>query len=137
MNKNQPAFFNVGGATLLMLFAVLCLTVFAVLSLISAKSQSALVQKSADAVTAYYQADTRAAEIYDEVAAGNLSSVKTQASAAGTSYTYSVKIDDNQELQVALTENNGKLAIVTWKVCATGDWNIDEHLDVWDGQTNE
>lgn len=98
MNKNQPAFFNVGGATLLMLFAVLCLTVFAVLSLISAKSQSALVQKSADAVTAYYQADTRAAEIYDEVAAGNLSSVKITDLAAVPGYTYSVKIDGNQEL---------------------------------------
>ena len=52
-------------------------------------------------LAAYYQADTRAAEIYDEVAAGNLSSVKTQTSAAGTIYTYSVKIDDNQELQAA------------------------------------
>ena len=50
----------VGGSSLLVIFAVLCLTVFALLTLSTAAADSRLSQDAADAVEAYYQADSQA-----------------------------------------------------------------------------
>lgn len=52
--------FGVGVMSLLAVFVVLCLTTFAVLSLVSARSDRALSQKNADATTSYYAADAQA-----------------------------------------------------------------------------
>ena len=61
---------HTGTPSVLILFAVLCLTVFAVLSLLSARSQASLAGKFADAVSAYYAADTQAVEILTRFAPG-------------------------------------------------------------------
>ena len=127
----RPTVINVGVSTLLMLFSVLCLTVFAVLALVSANSQAKLTQKAADAVTNYYLADTRAADIFDEVKSGNLSSVEKTVSNGMTYYRYGVDVDGKQQLQVVLSDSGGILDIVTWKLIWTGAWEIDKDIEVW------
>ncbi len=47
----------VGGSSLLIIFAVLCLTVLAMLSLSTARNNDQLSRASADSVAAYYAAD--------------------------------------------------------------------------------
>ena len=53
----------VGGISLLVVFAVLCLTVFALLALTTVQADNRLADASAKAVTDYYAADCRAQEI--------------------------------------------------------------------------
>ena len=53
----------VGGASLLVVFAVLCLTVFALLSLSTVRANGRLSETSARAVADYYAADVKAQEI--------------------------------------------------------------------------
>lgn len=60
----------VGGSSLLVIFAVLCLTVFAVLSLTQAQADRRLAQSSWSAVTGYYRADCQAQEILSRLRAG-------------------------------------------------------------------
>ena len=59
--RSGPA--AVGGSSLLVIFAVLCLVIFALLSLSTVRADGRLSQASADAVKAYYKADCRAEEI--------------------------------------------------------------------------
>ncbi len=58
---------NVGGATLIMIFAVLCLTIFAALALATASAESATVNKFADTTSRYYEADALSLELAEEL----------------------------------------------------------------------
>ena len=48
---------NIGTASIVLIFIILCLSVFALLSLSDAKSALLFARRRADSVTAYYQAD--------------------------------------------------------------------------------
>ena len=48
---------NIGSSSLILIFIVLCLVTFSVLSLGNAKREDALSQRSADSVKEYYRAD--------------------------------------------------------------------------------
>lgn len=58
----------VGTCSILMIFVVLCLVTFAVLSLVSAKADRALSEKNTGHVTAYYQAEC---DCYAQLAAAD------------------------------------------------------------------
>ena len=60
----------VGGTSLLVVFAVLCLTVFALLSLATVRSDTKLADASQRAVEEYYAADLQAQEILARLRAG-------------------------------------------------------------------
>ena len=101
---------NVGSASLVMVFSVLCLTIFAVMSAVTAYSEWNLAKKSADAATAYYAADSRAAEIFDTVSSSYDGSFKVPQGVNGAveivdgqeSLSYRVEVNENQELCVLL-----------------------------------
>ena len=56
-----------GAPSLLMIFLVLCLFTFALLSLSSAKNNRTLSQQSADRIQAYYQASSLAEQALDQI----------------------------------------------------------------------
>ena len=60
MKHKKPSFsfIHMGAPSLLMIFLVLCLFTFALLSLSSAKNNRTLSQQSADRIQAYYQASS-------------------------------------------------------------------------------
>ena len=58
---------QIGSASIVMIFAVLCLTIFAVLSFQTASHEQRLAQKTADAARAYYRADSIAEETYGRI----------------------------------------------------------------------
>ena len=58
--KISFSFIHMGAPSLLMIFLVLCLFTFALLSLSSAKNNRTLSQQSADRIQAYYQASSLA-----------------------------------------------------------------------------
>ena len=70
MNENkQSPLFGVGGVTLLTVLLVLALTMFAVLTLSSARADMRLSEKNAHAVSDYYAADSRAVRLQAKAAA--------------------------------------------------------------------
>lgn len=139
--KRKATGMQVGSASLVMVFAVLCLTIFAVLSVVTARGEWNLAEKSANAVTAYYEADCRAVEIFDEIAASydGTFTLPQDCSAQvetvdGVDYlTYAVAIDDGQELWVEVYYEENALKIAHWMVQESGTWIADESINVWGG----
>lgn len=63
MKKNNSPVTNIGLISLMMIFIVLCMVIFAVLSLSSAIAADRTGQKNADHTTEYYDASNKAEEI--------------------------------------------------------------------------
>jgi hypothetical protein len=125
---------NIGSASIIMLFVVLALTVLSALSLLSSSSQLRLAQRAADVVTDYYAADLEASAIYEGVQAGDLSLVDITSGGDDVYiYSYLVKIDEHQSLDVALRDANGEITVQKWKIIESGSWNADDDFNVWDG----
>ncbi len=120
----------VGGVSLLVVFAVLCLTVFALLSLSTVRADERLSLASAQAVADYYSADCAAQEILARLRLGEL---PDGVLINGAVYSYRCAISDTQVLLVELERREGEFAVLRWQAVPAQDWTADEHLDVWDG----
>lgn len=130
VKKRKMTFTTVGASSILTIFALLCLIVFALLSLSTAKADSTLSKKSVDAVTAYYKADLQAEEILAELRQNNC---YCNSNAKNVVRTYSCPIDDKQELQVEVEMGKDTYHIKKWKKVYTGEWKPDDTMDVWEG----
>lgn len=90
MSKKSPsAGIGVGSSSILAIFVVLCLTAFATLSLVSARADAKLTQKSVDAATDYYGADCAAEQRLAELAATVSDTAPEQLSSVLTAAGYS------------------------------------------------
>ena len=127
----------VGGISLLVAFAVLCLTVFALLSLTTVQADARLAEASARAVEEYYAADCAAQEILARLRNGEFpveaESHSYDSWLRGTRYTYAVPISDSQELDVEVIVVGEEYEILRWQAQYTGEWETVEGLDLWDG----
>ena len=121
----------VGGASLLVSFAVLCLTVFALLSLSTVRADDRLSQASAQASEAYYQADCEAQEILARLRTGERPMGVTY---GGDLYTYECPISETQTLRVEVFQRDGVYTVLRWQAVANADWDVDENLFLWDGE---
>ena len=121
----------VGGSTLLVIFAVLCLTVFALLSLGTVQADTRLSDASSEAVQAYYAADNAAEAILARLRNGEpVESVEVD----GSWYSYSCPINDNQSLFVTVQITETEYTILQWQMLPTIQWETDDELVVWDGE---
>ena len=141
MSRKQSMGLGVGGSSLLMVFIIVCLTTFATLSLVSANADDKLSRKTAEAASAYYDADSRAVErlaaIDALVAGGQLAEITgrglAEESTAG--YMFTEAINDRQTLNVTLVVENGQCTITSWQVTSGDQWSGDSQLlDIWVGQ---
>lgn len=66
-DKQQSYFVNIGSSSLLVIFLILCLVTFAILSLSSAKSDYSFSQRLAQHRQAYYEANANAEEVVDQI----------------------------------------------------------------------
>lgn len=133
-----------GGSSLLVVFAVLALTVFALLSLSTVRADVRLGDAAAKAVSDYYTADAQAQEILARLRNGE---TPVEVTAHGedswhdprfTRYTYAVPISDTQELQVEVLvdRTDGSWSVLRWQSVPVGEWEPDTSLTVWDGGMN-
>ena len=131
MKKNHrisiPA---VGGSSLLVIFAVLCLTVFALLSLSTVMAEKRMADASAQAVQDYYAADLQAQAVFARLRAGEtVSGVQKE----DGFYRYSCPVTENQKLDAELTEGEDGWHICRWQVI-TRNQSVNDTLPVWDGK---
>ncbi len=129
MSKHEapPA---VGGSSLLVIFAVLCLTVFALLSLSTVQADSRMAEASYNAVQGYYVADTEAELILAKLRQGILSDNVTK---EGDFYSYTCQVSELQALEVEVQITEKDYQILRWQLVSTAEWEADDSLDVWDG----
>ena len=89
----------IGGSSLLVIFAVLCLTVFCLLGLSTVQAEKRLADASAQAVVDYYEADSEAEMIFARIRNGELPQgvIKN-----GNVYEYQCQISQAQTLEVEI-----------------------------------
>ena len=145
-NDKRSAGMHVGSASIIMIFAVLCLTVFSTLSFVTANQEREQAEKSALAMQQYYAADWQCEEqyeqIYQKLRAGIAveqlqQELDVQVTKQGSLYyiTYAADIDENQQLQVRLAvSQDGNIHTEQWKAAAVQQQEYDDTLAVWDGE---
>ena len=122
----------IGGSSLLVIFAVLCLTVFALLSLSTVQADNRLSDASAEALTAYYEADLEAQAILAQLRSGE---VPPMVSDDGDGwYSYQCPVTETQTLYVAVEVHGSDYTIYQWQMLPTLEWESDDSLVVWDGE---
>lgn len=142
---------NIGTTSLILIFIVLCLSTFGLLSLSSARGDWNLAQKNAGAVRGYYAADAKG-----EAFVAMVDQTLRQAEAAGTSFAgqqdflkeklgdfyqedgtvrTEIPMDFDQALSIelALTDAFG-YEIRSWNVYNRVDYEIDTSIPVWTGE---
>ncbi len=127
-NFSPPA---LGGSSLLVVFAVLCLTVFALLSLSTVRADQRLGEASAKAVKAYYAADSQAQEILARLRLGE---TPDGVAVSGDRYTYRCQISETQALEVELQmDESGSFVVQRWQAVSTVEWEGADDMEVWQG----
>ena len=120
----------VGGSSLLVIFAVLCLTVFALLSLSTVQADRRLADASVEAVSAYYRADCQAEAVLARLRDGQLPEGVT---VDGDVYAYTCPISDTQSLEVQVRMEGEQWTVLRWQAVSTARWEAEERLDLWSG----
>jgi hypothetical protein len=144
---------NIGGPSLILIFIVMCLVTFGMLSLSAAKNERDLAQRNASAVTEYYLTDVEGEEFYQMVL-GEVKDIKKSGIEAGAyeeilkqelgdyyhpedkTVSTQIPMAHSQALLIELFpsfEGEGDVRVAKWKVIHTEDYAVDTTMPVWDG----
>lgn len=133
---------GLGGASLILIFSVLCLSIFAILTLASANREQSLTEKLKTSTVAYYGADSQAVEIEaklrDALAQGEAPETidGVPVTVAGETVSYNCPIDQRRTLSVTLARDGDALRTIAWREMNVADWTPQEDVDVWKGEPN-
>ena len=128
--KEESSFPAVTGASsLLVIFSVLCLTVFSLLSLSTVSADHRIAEENYRAVENYYEADCEANRILAELRKGEMpKGVNVDEDGLCS---YSCSISDTQVLVVKVSINGSEYEIKRWQAVSTYEWQPDTALPVW------
>ena len=129
MKKREFSPPTIGGSSLLVIFAVLCLTVLALLSLSTVLAEQRLSESAAEATRAYYRADTEAERIFAQIRAGERHPAVTEAESV---YHFAVAVTERMRLEVSVRKTDAGWEVLRWQTVAQ-DQIPDEGLQVWTG----
>lgn len=157
MRQRQKPIITIGVSSLLLIFLSLCLIIFAVLSLVSARADLSLSENMARRTRIYYEAESSAAdflssldealvshyqdskdeESYFSSLSSDLPREENQLRLDGTSLSFAIPIDEEQQLFVQLElfypeqPSDTFYAIKSWKVENLRDWTPDTRQNVY------
>lgn len=143
---------NIGATSLILIFIVLCLSTFGLLSLSSARGDWSLAEKNAGAVRTYYEADAKGEQfvrmvdqVLQDAAARGLAGARREpflkAELGGYyqedgSVQTDIGMDFDQALHIELElDGDAGYEIRCWNVYNTKDYEIDNSISVWTGET--
>lgn len=109
---------GIGLSTFMMLFTVLCMMVFAALAYLQARRNEIEADKIIEASQAYYAADYKASQMYEEIQSHMGDEMYLQQCGVQVKddlYTYSVEISETKELLVTLRKSVDKLLVEQWQ----------------------
>ena len=133
---------GVGSASIVLVFAVLCLTVFSLITYVVAGNSKALTDSEANFVTGYYKADALAESIVAQImengsipdnACGiDITSDLDSGTGAETA-SFICPISDLKELYVCIAVYEDSYEILSWRMFDIGKWAVDDSIEVWQG----
>lgn len=130
MNKRIEPKAGVGVASILLIVAVLCMTVFASLSLLTAKNDAELTEKTVAASAAYYEADAlaqqRIADVADFIATGE--SLPDGVAREENGFSFTQPVSDGLGIYVRLDEHG---SATQYSLRRTEDDMDHVILDLW------
>ena len=121
---------TVGASSLLVIFAVLCLTVFSLLSISTVQADGRLGDKTQAAVYGYYGADCEAEAILARLRAGEIPAGVAKKDGV---FSYACQISPTQMLIVEVTVAGADYTVHRWQAVSTTQWQADERIPVWTG----
>ena len=106
----------IGGSSLLVIFAILCLTVFTLLALSTVQADNRLSEASVNAVNSYYEADFEAETIFASLRAGEIPDF---VHVNDNLYSYSCTISDTLSLEVQVRCLDGEWTVLRWQAVSS------------------
>lgn len=135
MNDRRPIRLHVGMATIVTIFSVLCLTVFSVLTLLSAHSEKQLAEVSAEAIRSYYAAETAVCDRLTALERGGSDQTATVFEQGGTTcYLLTEPIDHARLLVCVARANSDGVTVLSLTVENAAEWTPQTHINVWIGR---
>ena len=141
---------GVGSASIILVFAVLCLTIFTLISYTSANVDKSMLDISLRTVQEYYEADTFAESILavilgtrdlgmPDVVEGVIIYYENYFNheifgSSGYKIRYSCPVSETKNLFVEVVldaSSGGDYEILLWKIQEAGEWEADDSLPVW------
>ena len=113
-----------GATSLMVIFAVLCLAVFSVLTLSTVLADSRLEATANKSVAAYYRADAAAEETLSELRQNGEEGI----------HEYSVPVSDTQCLDVCVKLTGDEAEVLRWQLVYSDQWKLNDSLEVWNGE---
>ena len=132
MAKKEGAPLGAGVSSMLMLFVILCLTVFGVLAYMTALADNRLTLRSAEAVKAYYAADAEAAG-EDYAAVLREEAFSTVQEGETLTADLELPIEGTRVYRMQLVFTDGEYEVTIRRMEDNTVWE-EEDLNVWDGQ---
>jgi len=139
MNKGG---IGIGSASIVLVFAVLCLAVFSLITYVVAGNDKALVDSEAELVTGYYEADALAERILAEILMSDtipasvldveIETYWDSSLDAEVAYFFCT-ISDMKALFVRLAVYDDTCDVLGWRMVDTDEWTFDDSLNVWLG----
>lgn len=132
--KKTASFGSIGTSSLLTAFGVLCITVFALLSLSTVQAERRLSESAWQTVAGYYEADLEAQKILAKLRSGQvIEGVQQQ----GEYYVYQCGISQNQHLAVTVACQEESYSILCWQVVYDGAPAEETPANLWTGRHNQ
>jgi hypothetical protein len=136
MSKNE---IGIGSASVVLVFTVLCFTIFALISYTAAGNYKALTEAEAKLVKSYYKADAIAERILAEILASDEIPAAIHGIEIKTRRDYDLMaeivefsniISDEKELYVNVAIYMDSYDILSWRIRSTKEWRADDSLPV-------
>lgn len=129
---------GIGSTPILLIFTVLCLAIFAVLSLTTALADKAMADAAACSVKGYYEADTLAECILSEILKEDkipdaIMGINITANAESGTVAFICPISEKKCLYVEAAVYEGDYNILKWRTQDVGEWETDKGMPVWPG----
>lgn len=125
---------GVGSISLVLIFSVLCLTIFTLLTLSTARSDAALAERAAQSAKDYYAADAEGQHVCAQLQSALQNGERPQ-NLRGTQVTYndncayfSVAAGDDRYIAAAVSFDG---EILQWKEISGENWTPDENINVY------
>ena len=133
---------GVGSASIVLVFAVLSLTVFSLITYVVASNDKALVVAEAQLVKGFYEADSLSERIVAEILASDYIPASIQGidiehywdmylDAEVVEFT--CPVSDKKALYVRFAAREDSHDILTWRMYDTDEWDFNDRLNVWLG----
>ena len=133
---------GIGSASIVLVFAVLCLAIFAVISLVPAMTEQTLIERELSLVNSFYAADTLAEKVLAEIIVADEIPTSVRGIDVFADWdwelmaevvSFSTPVTDTRELSVTVKIGDDSYEILAWHMVDIGLWEIDDFLNVWQG----